>query len=78
MSTVRYARVQTHFTAKTVLSNPGSQIGSLGFDGSIGKGFGLIWGQSLLSLITLGVYIPWGSAKIGRWLLGSSYYQSNA
>lgn len=68
-------RVYRYFLGKTALLASGHEIGRLGFDGSIGKGFGLMWGQTLLSIITLGVYIPWAFAKVGAWVLGASSYQ---
>jgi len=34
----------------------GDEIGHLGFDGPIGKGFLLIWGQTLLTIITIGSF----------------------
>jgi uncharacterized membrane protein YjgN (DUF898 family) len=38
-----------------------------GFDGPVGRGFLLLWGQTLLVLITLGIYSPWAMARVGRW-----------
>jgi uncharacterized membrane protein YjgN (DUF898 family) len=29
-------------------------------------------------LVTLGIYIPWAYAKIGRWLLEATYYEEGA
>lgn len=68
-------RLYRYFLGKTVVSVGEEEIGRLGFDGSIGKGFGLIWGQTLLSAITLGIYIPWAFSKVGRWVLGASWYE---
>jgi uncharacterized membrane protein YjgN (DUF898 family) len=70
-------RIYRYFAGKTALSRGEAEIGRLGFEGGIGKGFGLIWGQTLLCIITLGIYIPWGYAKIGRWLAGSSFCQTS-
>jgi len=41
---------------------------TLEFDGPLGRGFLLMWGQGLLSLITAGIYYPWALARVGRWL----------
>jgi uncharacterized membrane protein YjgN (DUF898 family) len=41
---------------------------TLEFDGPMGGGFLLLWGQGLLSLITAGIYYPWAMARVGRWL----------
>ena len=46
-----------------------------GFRGQTGRGFGLLWGQLLLSAITLGVYAPWALAKVGRYFLSNTYVE---
>ena len=53
------------------------QIGRMGFEGSIKKGFGLLWGQALLSIITIGFYLPWAYPKVARWILESTYYDTS-
>jgi uncharacterized membrane protein YjgN (DUF898 family) len=73
-----FLRIYGYFVGKTVLSKGEAETGRLGFDGSLGKGFGLLWGQALLSIITLGVYIPWAYANIGRWLMSATYHQESA
>ena len=40
---------------RTVLTNDGVEVGRLGFEGGMGQGFGLLWGQILLSIVTLGI-----------------------
>jgi hypothetical protein len=72
-----FLRIYRYFAGRTAFSRGGTAAGRLGFDGSIGKGFGLLWGQSLLCIVTLGIYIPWAYAKIGRWLLGATYYEES-
>ncbi len=64
-----YVRVYSYFARRTSLVPPeqGREGYMMGFDGTPGGGFGLIWGQTLLSLITLGIYAPWAVARIGRW-----------
>lgn len=69
-------RVFRYFAGKTVLRVGERETGRLGFDGSIGKGFGLLWGQALLSIITAGVYIPWAVSRVYGWMLGASYVES--
>jgi uncharacterized membrane protein YjgN (DUF898 family) len=39
------------------------------FVGKTAPGFLLIWGQLLLCLITLGIYLPWGTAKIAKFFI---------
>jgi uncharacterized membrane protein YjgN (DUF898 family) len=41
---------------------------TIDFDGPMGRGFLLMWGQGLLSLITAGIYYPWAMARVGRWM----------
>jgi uncharacterized membrane protein YjgN (DUF898 family) len=47
-----------------------------GFDGSLLRGFGIVWGQLVLSVVTAGVYWPWAYARIVRWLAGHTYLES--
>ena len=35
--------------------------------------FLFIWGQTLLAIITLGIYYPWAMAKIGKRVLAKTY-----
>ena len=69
-------RLYRYFVGKTALEREGKEIGRLGFEGSIAKGFGLLWGQGLLTLITAGIYMPWAYARVGRWLLGATFHES--
>ena len=73
-----FLRVYRYFAARTILTKEGAEIGRGGFDGALGKGFGLIWGQALLSMITLGFSLPWAYASIGRWLVGSTFVERKA
>ena len=47
-----------------------------GFDGSIKKGFALLWTQSLLCAITLGLYFPWAFARIADYLFGHTFVET--
>jgi len=67
-------KLYRYFSNKTVVVQGDVIVGHLGFDGSIKKGFGLLWGQALLSIITIGFYLPWAYPKVGRWIAGSTYY----
>ncbi len=67
-----------YFAERTALSRENREIGRLGFDGRIGQGFLLIWGQTLLCIITLGIYIPWAYARIGKWMASTTYYRESA
>ncbi len=70
-----FLRLYRYFVSRTVIERDGREVGRLGFDGSIGRGFGLLWGQGLLSLITAGVYLPWAYANVGRWLAGATFHE---
>lgn len=71
-------KLYSYFAERTVIEREGREEGRLGFEGPIGKGFGLLWGQALLCIITLGIYIPWGYSKVGSWILENSYYEGKA
>ena len=71
-------RMFRYFAGKTAVSKGDVEVGRFAFTGSIGKGFGLIWGQTLLSIITIGFYLPWGLARIGCWILEECKYRTGA
>jgi hypothetical protein len=71
-------RLYAYFAERTVLERDGAELGRIAFEGRLGKGFGLFWGQSLLCLVTLGFYIPWGGARMLSWTLENSSYVENA
>lgn len=52
-------------------------VGSFGFDGKTGRGFGLIWGQGLLTLITIGIYGPWAMSKVTNWFVNSTFIEGD-
>ncbi len=62
-----YIRLYAYFARRTVLTEGESVRQAVGFDGPMGNGFLLIWGQTLLTLVTLGIYTPWAMARVGRW-----------
>ncbi len=68
-------RAYGYFSARTVLNGPNGEAGRLGFEGPLGKGFGLIWGQTLLTLVTAGIYAPWAYANVGRWMMKATYHE---
>lgn len=68
-----YKNLYRYFTARTVLSRGDIEIGHLGFEGI--KGFGLMWGQTLLTIVTLGFYAPWAYGNVGRWLVGGTFVE---
>ncbi len=70
-----FLKTYRYFAEKTILTRDEAEIGRLGFEGAPGRGFGLIWGQMLLSVITVGFYLPWAYANVGRWLIGFTYLE---
>ncbi len=62
-----YIRLYAYFARRTVIREAGAVRQAGGFDGPVGRGFLLIWGQTLLVLLTLGIYSPWAMARVGRW-----------
>jgi uncharacterized membrane protein YjgN (DUF898 family) len=72
---VAYIKVYRYFAERTRIDRDNGQVGTLGFQGQIGKGFGLMWGQILLTIITVGIYTPWALAKVGKWFLSNTYYE---
>jgi uncharacterized membrane protein YjgN (DUF898 family) len=62
-----YVRLYAYFARRTALVEEGSVRQVVGFDGPVGRGFLLLWGQTLLTLLTLGIYTPWAMARVGRW-----------
>ncbi len=71
-------RLYRYFVRRSVLLHEGVEIGRLGFEGRIGRGFWFLWGQSLLSLVTAGIYLPWGLARMGRWVLDRTWLERGA
>jgi len=72
---VAYIKVYRYFAERTKIDSQNGQAGTIGFQGRIGKGFGLMWGQILLTIITVGIYAPWAMAKVGKWFLANTYYE---
>jgi uncharacterized membrane protein YjgN (DUF898 family) len=68
-----YLRLYRYFTAHTK-SNlvDGKQI-TMGYDGDLIADFLFIWGQILLTLITLGIYYPWAFTRIAHRVLTQTY-----
>jgi uncharacterized membrane protein YjgN (DUF898 family) len=70
-----YIKIYRYFVERTEICIDHKTSGRLGFSERVGSGFGLIWGQILLTLITLGIYAPWAVAKVGKWFLSNTYFE---
>jgi uncharacterized membrane protein YjgN (DUF898 family) len=53
-----------------------TERGHFGFEGAAARGFGLLWAQGLLALITAGIYGPWAISKVSNWFLNNTYVES--
>jgi len=66
-----------YFASRTVVYREDRPSGSFGFDGDTSRGFLLIWGQILLTLVTAGIYTPWAICRISQWIYRYSYYRAD-
>ena len=65
-------RLYKYFAEKTFVKNIDRKL-QFGYDIDQLSDFLFIWGQVLLTLITLGIYYPWAFSKIGGRILGKTY-----
>jgi uncharacterized membrane protein YjgN (DUF898 family) len=71
-----YIRLYKYFSQRTIVeSTDGKRY--FGYDMDQLNDFLLIWGQTLLTIITLGIYYPWAICKIGKRVLGKTYLMEN-
>ena len=67
-------RLYKYFTDRTLADSGDRKLG-FGYDIDQLNDFLFIWGQTLLTIITFGVYYPWAFCKIGNRLLSKTYIQ---
>ena len=67
--------IYRYFAGKTIIGENGSEKSRLGFEGKTGKGFALLWGQTLLTVITCGIYLPWAYANCLRYFVNATVVQ---
>jgi len=70
-------RLYKYFMEKTFAISESSKKG-FGYDLEAGKDFLFLWGQSLLTIITLGIYYPWACCKITDRILSKTYTEQIA
>lgn len=63
-----------YFAGKTVIAEDAKNLGHFTFDSRIGRGFLLIWGQALLTILTLGIFAPWAYATIIRYFINGTVF----
>jgi uncharacterized membrane protein YjgN (DUF898 family) len=67
-----FLRAYRYFVARTVVEKDGVAVVRFSFEGRVGEGFLLFWGQGLLTLVTLGFYWPWALGRLGPWLASAT------
>ena len=67
-------KLYAYFTERTIAQS-GDIKRKFGFDKDNGNDFLFIWGQTLLTIITLGFYYPWAISKIGTRILNRTYLE---
>lgn len=72
-----YLRLYRYFAERTVAERVGKSL-RFGYELDAKKDFLFIWGQSLLTLVTLGIYYPWAFSKIGKRVLSKTYSTDSA
>jgi len=65
-----------YFVGKTVISEAGRESGRFSFEASLARGFFLLWGQALLTIVTFGIYVPWAYAKSLRFFVNGISVES--
>ena len=67
-------KLYKYFADKTVAQSADIKI-KFGFDADNMSDFLFLWGQMLLTIITLGIYYPWCISKVGSRILGRTYLE---
>jgi hypothetical protein len=65
-------RLYKYFSEKTIATSPERKL-KFGYAIDQLNDFLFIWGQTLLTIITLGIYYPWAFCKIGKRVLSKTY-----
>lgn len=69
-------RLYRYFADRTRVLAGDTVAGTLVFGGRTGEGFLLIWGQFLLSAVTVFVYFPWAFVRVAKWFCKNTGYLS--
>lgn len=67
-----YMRLYRYFAERTIAEGDGKSL-RFGYELDVKGDFLFMWGQILLSIITLGIYYPWAITKIGKRVLSKTY-----
>ncbi len=68
-------RAYRYFSGRTEVLDGDIVRARIGFDGQTARGFLLIWGQALLTIVTAGIYLPWAYAKCMKWFAAGTVYE---
>lgn len=67
-----WLRLYDYFSEQTFARSEEATL-QFGFDYDAQKDFLYIWGQMLLTIVTLGIYYPWAIANVGKRFLSQTY-----
>lgn len=67
-------RLYKYFIQKTTVESDEKKM-KFGYDIDQFNDFLFIWGQLLLTIVTLGIYYPWAFCKIGKRILSKTYLE---
>ena len=67
-------KLYAYFTERTIAQSAETKR-KFGFDTDNLNDFLFLWGQILLTIITLGIYYPWSISKIGARILSRTYLE---
>lgn len=70
-----YMRLYHYFADKTIAESPDRKL-QFGYEQDAKGDFLFIWGQTLLTIVTLGIYFPWAYSKIGKRILTKTFVES--
>ncbi len=70
-----YLKLFKYFAERTVAENDDKTL-RFGYELDAKGDFLFIWGQILLTVITVGIYYPWAYAKIGKRVLEKTYLEN--
>lgn len=69
---VAYVHIFKYFVNNSRLTNETTgEVEKLNFLGRTGEGFKLLFIQTILSIITIGIYLPWAYANIYNWFISN-------
>jgi uncharacterized membrane protein YjgN (DUF898 family) len=72
-----FLKLYKYFADKTIAESDDKTL-HFGYELDAKGDFLFIWGQMLLTIITVGIYYPWAYSKIGKRILVKTYVENNA